>query len=93
MAKVIRDGLWLCTDCMILEETGDASSLDYHYGQDADKRHQECQEGLAELRGGNHLAADWDSDTGEGIEDFSRRCCDACQTNLAGERHQYCILA
>lgn len=93
--RVVRDGLWLCTDCLLLQETGDTSSFDYHYGQaEGDARVEECQQGLTrlELSNGGHLAANWDSETGEGIHEFSSCYCDACGTHLAGKRHRYSII-
>lgn len=50
--------LWLCEDCMVLVETGDASSFDYHYNSDqrddddkteADLRLEDCERGLGKL--------------------------------------------
>ena len=32
--KIVNDEIWLCTDCYIIAETGDASSLDYYFGPD-----------------------------------------------------------
>ena len=88
--RVVRDGIQLCTDCTLLACTGDASSLDYHYGKGADARIAECEAGLERL--GAHLVPAFDSETGEGIHEFRVCRCDCCQSALAGERHEFAIL-
>lgn len=92
MVKVIQDDLWFCTDCYMLEMTGDTSSFDYYYGdgQKADVRIREIENELKRFDG--HIVADNDAETGEGIEEFSRRYCDCCNTNLAGARYRMAVL-
>jgi len=88
--RVVRDGLRLCSDCMCLHETGDATSFGHHYGKDADARLMACETGLAGL--GPHLVLAWDSETGAGIHVFSWAQCDACGTRLGGARYEYATL-
>lgn len=46
-----RIELWLCQDCMLLEETGDATFLDYHLTErEASARLKEIEAGWASLR-------------------------------------------
>lgn len=46
-----RYELWVCCDCMTLQETGDATSFDYHYSEsEAASRIEECEAGWAALR-------------------------------------------
>jgi hypothetical protein len=87
---VVQDDIWLCDDCYLLAETGDGSSLDYYYGEEADERLEEVTIGLDKL--GPHLVSDNDPETGEGIEEFSWRICDCCETSLGGSRHRMAIL-
>lgn len=88
---VVQDDLWLCTDCLLAAVNDDYTGLDYHYDeQEADKRMKKIQAGLDEL--GTHLVPDFDSDTGEGIEEFSRTTCDCCGEWRAGERHRFAVL-
>lgn len=139
MNTITRD-IWLCVDCMVLRETGDATSFDYHYsgGDDpageACQRLADCEQGLERLGPGLvsdntendgdcrecrtcghiHDAASFTkveetddedefhicpacgsfetSERDSGREEFSRRGCDCCYTNLAGSRHRYALL-
>jgi hypothetical protein len=89
--KIVRDDLWLCDDCAIFAVNGDLTGLDYHYGKDADKREKEVVKGVAAL--GPHLVPDYDSETGEGEEEFMTRSCDAChQPRAAGRRTRFAVL-
>lgn len=46
-----RIELWMCQDCMLLEETGDATFLDYHLTpRQADARLKEIEAGWSALR-------------------------------------------
>jgi hypothetical protein len=82
--KVIQDDLWLCQDCTIYSVNGDTSGID------SEEREKEVVEGVNAL--GPHLVPDFDSETNEGIEEFSRRQCDACGTRLGGSRDRFAIL-
>lgn len=91
--RIVRDDIWLCSDCTIIAINGDVSGLDYQYGRDTDKRDarlEEIDRGLDRL--GPHLVPDFDSETGEGHEEFSARGCDCCRSHLAGELHRFAIL-
>jgi len=89
--RVIRDDLQLCQDCLFAAVNGDFSGLDYHYEKsEADKRQREIVLGLGKL--GRNLVPDFDSNTDEGIEEFSTRPCDCCGTKLHGSRHRFAVL-
>ena len=74
--------LWFCQDCTIAECNGDYSGME-------DARAAEVAAGLSALSQSGHLAANWDSETGDGQEDFSRRQCDGCGTALHGYRARF----
>lgn len=58
-----RIELWVCEDCMILEETGDATSFDYHYSEsEARQRLKAVEDGWAELRKQGQVFNDVDGD-------------------------------
>ncbi len=89
--NVVRDDLWLCVDCLMVAVNGDASGLDYSYGEEeAVEKLAAIEAGLERL--GAHLVPDFDSETGEGHEEFSARGCDCCLSHLAGELHRFAIL-
>lgn len=89
--KVIRDGLWLCVDCLFAAVNDDFTGLDYHYSRDeADKREKQIRKGLCAL--GMNLVPDFDSDSGDGHEEFATMGCDCCGSRLAGEMHRFAIL-
>lgn len=82
--KVIRDDLWLCVDCLFAAVNGDLPT-DSTPEQDA-----AIKAGLDAL--GPHLVIGFDSDTGDGIEEFGTMGCDCCDSPLAGEMHRFAIL-
>lgn len=92
MAMMVdQDDLWLCDDCLFYAVNDDLSGIDYSYsGKEADKRAKEVKKGVHSL--GRNLVPDFDSETGEGIEEFSSHHCDACGTHLAGGRHRFATL-
>jgi hypothetical protein len=82
--RVIRDGLWLCSDCTQV-------AIDGPHGADiTTDQLQRTLDGLSML--GEHLVSDNDSETGNGIEEFSRNVCKSCQTRLLGYRARFATL-
>ena len=89
--RVIEDDLWLCVDCLFAAVNDDYTGLDYYYREpEASQREQRIREGLTKL--GAHLVLDFDSETNEGIDEFSSVGCDCCGTSLAGTMHRFAIL-
>lgn len=82
--RVIRDGIQLCQDCMIMACNGDATGID------SDERLAEVIAGLERL--GPNLVPSFDSETGEGYDEFSSSQCGCCESKLAGSRHDFAIL-
>ena len=76
---------WLCVDCTLYACNGDLSGID------SDARAKQVEEGVCSL--GNHIVPDFDSETGEGHDEFSNVGCDACGSGLAGEFHRFASLA
>jgi hypothetical protein len=64
---------WVCTDCYFA----------HHYGATG----CEPSEPLA-LLDGFELADNTDSDSGEGIDEFSWSSCDGCGSTLGGSRYR-----
>lgn len=81
--KVVRDDLHLCHDCHFAAAGVDDTIVDR-------RQAKATEDGLIAL--GPHLVADHDSESGEGIEEFSARRCDCCGSKLAGGRHRYAVL-
>ena len=81
---VIRDDLWLCDDCALWAVNGDASGID-------GERCAKVQNGVARL--GSGLVPDFDSETDDGVNEFSAAACDACGTPYAGTRHRFAVLS
>lgn len=93
--KVIRDGIWLCSDCLIVAVNGDTSGIDAGSDDATAKRLAAICTGLDDL--GPHLVPSFDSATGEGIEEeigayCTRQPCACCKTPLHGSRHEFAIL-
>lgn len=82
--EIIRDNIWLCVDCLMVAVNGDESGIE------DEKQIEATRAGLDEL--GPHLVPDFDSETEEGIRDFSSCGCDCCGSRLAGTMHRFAIL-
>jgi hypothetical protein len=90
---------WTCQTCT-REGTGrtpDAcpfclSERDDNHGprSEADKRMAEVTAGLEKL--GAHLVPNYDSETGQGVHEFTWRGCGCCGSSLGGGRHEFAIL-
>ena len=78
----------VCVECYMLEATGDASELSYHYPErEAATRLQEIESGFKRLTAdGGHLA------TGEDLAEFAKSPCECCGTALAGSRHGLLVI-
>lgn len=86
MAFVVKTReLWLCVDCTVAAVNGDFT------GFSSDEQIAATERGLERI--GPHLVPDFDSETGEGHEEFAHRSCDCCDSGLAGEYHRFAILA
>jgi hypothetical protein len=81
--REIQHELWLCEDCTIAEVNGDTSGM-------TDERAAEVERGIDQLtKRVGPISANWDSETEDGIIDFTSRRCDACGSGLAGSRHRF----
>jgi len=78
----------VCADCFIIEATGDASGLGYHYSEsEAATRLQAIEDGFKRLTADEgHLA------TGEDLAEFAKSPCECCGTALAGSRHGLLVI-
>lgn len=79
--RIIRE-LHLCSDCMIAAVNDDYSGME-------DDRAAEVEAGIEAM---GWATPDFDSETGEGYEEFTWRWCDCCNSRLAGSRHRFVIL-
>jgi len=80
--NVIESDIWLCTDCLHAAVNGAV--------HDDDKREAAIDAGLNKL--GEHLVPDYNSETGEGYQEFSSCGCDCCKSHLAGSHFRFAIL-
>lgn len=92
--KVIRDGIELCADCMMFAVNGDVTGIAFSCSDedDAENRIRDIMEGVGQF--GPHLVPDFDTDTGDGYEEFSSRGCDACRENAnkGGSLYRFAVL-
>ena len=80
--QVANDCIWLCSDCTVVACNGE-------HGVELYDRNATLA-GLATL--GPHLVPNFDSETGDGIMEFSSRICESCGTSLAGYRAKFAQL-
>lgn len=106
MISVDRSGLLFCSCCLFAAVNGDPCDCKKHSracgprlqstGQcigDCPEHSPDVDQGLERLaHGGCQVVPDFDSDTGEGVEEFSWAPCDCCQTRLGGSRHRFATL-
>jgi hypothetical protein len=81
--RVIEDELYLCVDCTIATNNGDYSGMDA-------EQEKATRDGLTKL--GPYVVCNFDSETGDGLEQFSNTPCAACETTLAGYRARHAQL-
>jgi hypothetical protein len=82
--RVIQDNLYLCSDCTMVVCNGFSGAVM------EPEQLQATESGLARL--GPDLVPDFDSETEDGINCFSRMPCKSCGTDLAGYRARFAIL-
>ena len=80
--EVILDDIWVCDDCLFMAVNGDSP--------EDEARALACEAGLADL--GKHVVPDFDSETGDGMLEFSYGGCDCCGCRLGGSRHRFAVL-
>lgn len=80
--EIIRDW-WICKDCTMLECYGDASGM-------SDEQYAASTAGFDRLP--CHISANFDSESNEGIREFSNCGCDVCGSRLAGSFHRFAQL-
>lgn len=83
--EIIRE-LWLCVDCTIVACNGDYSGIE------DDARIAKINAGFDALAKIGHVSPNFDSETEEGIREFSSCGCDCCGSRLAGTMHRFAIL-
>jgi len=89
MTKVI-DNVWVCVDCYFAHHYG-AVEIDGEWF--AGESDTPCdREPLSRLVDCD-LADNTDSETGEGIDDFSWRSCSGCGSTLGGSRYRLAVFA
>lgn len=82
--EIIKDGLWLCSDCTYVACNGS-------HGTDLSANDLAIVVmGVSEL--GPHLVPDFDSETSEGLREFSAHQCDSCLSTLTGYRARFALL-
>ncbi len=81
------ESFWLCEDCLQAVAYDDFSTLSLYYSEaEVDQRIAQMRKELQELL---PLSADFDPNTGAGIDPFSTHPCEGCQSALHGTRHRF----
>lgn len=83
--RIVRDDLWLCADCTQVACNGISGMA-----IEGTPRAEEVARGLKKL--GPYLAPAFDSNTGEGILEFSSIPCAACKEWRGGYRAEFATL-
>ena len=89
------DSILVCGDCLPVIVNGDYTSLDYYYTpEESIIRQNSIDTGIANLQNEykGRLVCNYDSETGDGIEEFSHSRCECCDTRLAGSRYRMAII-
>ena len=81
------ESFWPCAECLQAVAHDDFSALSLYYSE------AEIEQRIAHLRTELQalmpLSADFDLQNGAGIESFSTRACEGCQSPLHGARHRF----
>ncbi len=81
---------WVCVDCYFAHHYGAHEHEGQWFAGESDSPAD--REPLALLED-YELADNTDSETGEGMDDFSWRSCDGCGSTLGGSRHRLALFA
>ena len=81
---------YVCTDCYFAHHYG-ATEVDGQWF--AGESDTPCDREPLVLLNGFDLADNTDSETGEGIDDFSWRSCEGCGSTLGGSRFRLALFA
>lgn len=93
--KIQHDDLRFCDDCTIVACNGDYSGIDYTHGVGTAASLARCAEinaGFDRLATRGHVVPNFDSETKDGVWEFSSIPCACCGERLAGSRHRFAIL-
>jgi hypothetical protein len=80
---IVSTDVWVCTDCCFAHHFGAHEHDGQWFAGESDIAADRQPLVLLE---GYELADNTDSETGEGIDDFSWRSCDGCGSSLGGSR-------
>ncbi|MDD2001998.1 hypothetical protein [Pseudomonas putida] len=81
------ESFWLCEDCLQAVAYDDVSALSLYYSEaEVDERIAQIRQAVQTLL---PLSADFDPETGIGIDPFSTRPCEGCHSLLHGTRHRF----
>lgn len=80
--------VWVCVDCYFAHHYGATKHEGQWFAGESDTA---CdREPLARL-GGFDISDNTDSESGEGVDDFSWRSCGGCGSNLGGSRYRLAL--
>lgn len=82
--------IWVCVDCYWIHHYGDISP-DYRDRDNTDERNDECLAAYMKLGGNQYVTDNTDSETGEGIDEFSWSPCQCCRSHLGGNRYRLAV--
>lgn len=86
MPLTTLDTIQVCEDCLMAIANGDYTGLDYWYPEaEAEERHREIDAGIASFSPAT-------LHPGDDHDEFSRRPCECCGSDLAGARHEVIVL-
>lgn len=81
------ESYWLCEDCLQAVAYDDFSTLSLYYSEEhVEQRIAHLRTALLALF---PLSADFDPETGVGIDPFSTRPCEVCASPLHSARHRF----
>lgn len=88
-AREINRAVWVCTDCYFAHHYGAREHDGRWYAGEFD---EPCEAGEPLRNLVSEELSDWtDSETGDGIDEFSSRWCDGCDSHYAGARYRLAV--
>lgn len=82
--------VWVCVDCYFTHHYGAHEHEGEWFAGESDTA---CDREPLTLLEGCELADNTDSETGEGMDDFSWRSCQGCGSTLGGSRYRLALFA
>jgi hypothetical protein len=87
----LRCDVWVCTDCYFAHHYGPYQDENGVWFSNFNSDTPSDREPLSRIVGATYVADNTDSETGDGVDEFSWSTCDGCGSTLGGSRYRLAV--